>query len=318
MPSILFLQFISLLAVGAGILYAAYRRKIQSPNFGWFDDYFHYLLFYTISAFVYWIVPHVIEALLGDMSAFLKMYSILTIYIVLPMSFLCLLFFIRFAARFAGLRIAGPFQRVYIVLSTIIFLALAARAVGMLDKHALGSDFRPFVLIMQLIVVGLFLWPIWTAVRSQSIGDPCRVRSVRLFAAVHCGCLAAYEIYVLATGTDIGFPQQLFRFSFNIPPLIVLSRLANERAKALSPPDEARNNSEVSFGRFRITRREQDIIRLVCLGKSNAEIEEELFISVKTVKRHLYNIYRKVGARNRVQLVNLIRNSGNERSSQDA
>jgi hypothetical protein len=35
-------------------------------------------------------------------------------------------------------------------------------------------------------------------------------------------------------------------------------------------------------------------------------LTEELFISLETVKKHIYNAYRKIGVRNRVQLVNAV------------
>lgn len=36
---------------------------------------------------------------------------------------------------------------------------------------------------------------------------------------------------------------------------------------------------------------------------------EELFVSLKTIKTHLSNIYRKLGVKSRWQLITLIRNS---------
>lgn len=47
--------------------------------------------------------------------------------------------------------------------------------------------------------------------------------------------------------------------------------------------------------------RELEVLRLVGLGKDNAEIGEELFISPMTVKHHVSSILEKLGATNRVQ-----------------
>ena len=58
--------------------------------------------------------------------------------------------------------------------------------------------------------------------------------------------------------------------------------------------------------RFNISKRESEIVSQVISGLSNREIAEKLFISIKTVENHLYNIYQKTGVRNRVQLTNLI------------
>ena len=59
------------------------------------------------------------------------------------------------------------------------------------------------------------------------------------------------------------------------------------------------------FERFGITPREREIVRLICGGKKNREIADELFISLQTVKDHAYRIFKKTGVRNRVQLTNL-------------
>jgi two-component system sensor histidine kinase ChiS len=56
-----------------------------------------------------------------------------------------------------------------------------------------------------------------------------------------------------------------------------------------------------------ISKREREIIELVVRGKTNEEIAEELFISIKTVKYHLYNVFQKIGVKSRLQLINSIR-----------
>ena len=42
-------------------------------------------------------------------------------------------------------------------------------------------------------------------------------------------------------------------------------------------------------------------------GRDNAAICEELAISVNTLKKHILNIYRKLGIKNRVQLFKMIK-----------
>ncbi|MDH4195783.1 MAG: helix-turn-helix transcriptional regulator, partial [Candidatus Aminicenantes bacterium] len=54
-----------------------------------------------------------------------------------------------------------------------------------------------------------------------------------------------------------------------------------------------------------LTPREREITARVLEGKSNQAIERELFIGRRTVESHLYNIYRKLGVKNRLQLARL-------------
>jgi len=58
---------------------------------------------------------------------------------------------------------------------------------------------------------------------------------------------------------------------------------------------------------FGISGRELEIVAGVLEGLSNHAIAERLFISPRTVEKHLYNIYQKAGIKNRLQLFNLLR-----------
>jgi DNA-binding CsgD family transcriptional regulator len=50
-----------------------------------------------------------------------------------------------------------------------------------------------------------------------------------------------------------------------------------------------------------LTARQVEVLRLLAHGLTNAEIASRLFISEHTVERHLANVYRKIGARNRAE-----------------
>ncbi|MEW2401277.1 response regulator transcription factor [Streptomyces sp. NPDC046862] len=51
-----------------------------------------------------------------------------------------------------------------------------------------------------------------------------------------------------------------------------------------------------------LTDRELDVVRLVALGHTNAEIAASMFVSLSTVKTHLASIQLKLAARNRVEI----------------
>jgi DNA-binding NarL/FixJ family response regulator len=55
-----------------------------------------------------------------------------------------------------------------------------------------------------------------------------------------------------------------------------------------------------------LTPREIEILSLVGSGKSNAEIAQELFISYKTVKNHVYNIFAKLGIHTRAEAIHRV------------
>ena len=53
--------------------------------------------------------------------------------------------------------------------------------------------------------------------------------------------------------------------------------------------------------RIELSERELDVLRLIAIGKDNAQIAQELFISPKTVKNHISNILMKLQIENRIQ-----------------
>jgi len=68
-------------------------------------------------------------------------------------------------------------------------------------------------------------------------------------------------------------------------------RLLQHLNKPVSAPDTGQ-----------LSARELDVVKLVARGRTNAEIADELFISVGTVKTHLGSVQGKLSARNRVEI----------------
>jgi DNA-binding NarL/FixJ family response regulator len=52
-----------------------------------------------------------------------------------------------------------------------------------------------------------------------------------------------------------------------------------------------------------LTNRENEVLELIASGKSNQEVAEALFISIKTVETHKSNILEKLGLKNTAELV---------------
>ena len=57
-----------------------------------------------------------------------------------------------------------------------------------------------------------------------------------------------------------------------------------------------------------LSAREVEIAVMIGRGLTNKEIAEKLYISPATVRTHVYNLYQKVGAGSRVELLNMLRN----------
>ena len=64
-----------------------------------------------------------------------------------------------------------------------------------------------------------------------------------------------------------------------------------------------------------LTDRELDVVRLVALGRTNAEIAADLYVSLSTVKTHLASVQIKLAARNRVEIAAWAWQTGNANAS---
>ncbi|NBH61762.1 DNA-binding response regulator [Anaerotruncus sp. 80] len=59
--------------------------------------------------------------------------------------------------------------------------------------------------------------------------------------------------------------------------------------------------------KYELTKREIEILEEIYSGKTNTQIAEALFISESTVKAHVYNLFRKLGVKSRVEAVCIVR-----------
>lgn len=86
----------------------------------------------------------------------------------------------------------------------------------------------------------------------------------------------------------------------------VLARLIDHFV--VRPPADA--HAERDALRATLSDREMDVLRLVGVGRSNAEIAEQLTISMATVKTHIRHLFAKLDLRDRVQAVVLAHETG--------
>lgn len=68
-----------------------------------------------------------------------------------------------------------------------------------------------------------------------------------------------------------------------------------EKAKSILKNLYKENAEDSESNKYEFTGRELEVLRLIAEGKNNEEIAEKLFLSVRTVEKHITNIYSKVG-----------------------
>ena len=73
---------------------------------------------------------------------------------------------------------------------------------------------------------------------------------------------------------------------------IILNMQSPGKARKLQTEEETK-----------LTRRETEVLKLICEGYTNAQIADKLFISIRTVEGHKSNLISKTGVKNTISLV---------------
>jgi two-component system, NarL family, response regulator LiaR len=75
-----------------------------------------------------------------------------------------------------------------------------------------------------------------------------------------------------------------------------------EKQVYITPPEEFVLN-EAELRKLNLTTREYEVLQQLSKGLSNAEIAEQLFLSLSTVKTHVSNLFFKMDVKNRTQAI---------------
>jgi two-component system, NarL family, response regulator DegU len=80
--------------------------------------------------------------------------------------------------------------------------------------------------------------------------------------------------------------------------------VSNVLAKQLLSSKPLQRTQAVVEDAYHLTRKEKEILRMVIDGKSNKEIADTFSKSVRTIETHRFNIMKKLGVNNAIDMVN--------------
>ena len=78
----------------------------------------------------------------------------------------------------------------------------------------------------------------------------------------------------------------------------------NHSVKSENSTDTKNKILSNSIKKYQLTSREEEIILLISEGLRHKEIAERLFLSHATVKKHIYNLYQKLGVQSSIDALN--------------
>ena len=187
--------------------------------------------------------------------------------------------------------------------------------VMILSAFALGIGLTVFLIKQDATWINLFCTIIWggvifiviavfslNAFEMQSLQHE-KYHVLRLFQSFYIVLLSLFFVQNLFRYPFQNFILMIIIWPMNIFPLYWSRhrlRMDNSNGFALNVN---RENIERLISEYSITDREQEILECILHGLSNREIQNRLFLSPHTVKNHNYNLYRKLGVRNRIELM---------------
>lgn len=162
-----------------------------------------------------------------------------------------------------------------------------------------------------LMLLLVFLWLVYAIFAAGKLKDPILKKNIRLFSYLTVGGLAVLVLLLFNPQFgNVNFMWIFARYSFlslgiNVPGYFVL-RTWLRRWKGRVQDYRLPENLSKLKNKYSLSPREQEIISLVLYGNSNGEIAHQVYISLETVKKHIYNVYKKIGVKNRLQLMNIL------------
>jgi DNA-binding CsgD family transcriptional regulator len=173
-------------------------------------------------------------------------------------------------------------------------------------------DVAVFHVLNDLLMASLFVpAAVIMAIGYRRIAEPETRRMVKRLMWLTIANLVLSRGQLVVTGM-LGIPLELRRVrvvqvAYYLGVLAVVLVYAVKYLFRPSGSQDFRLSGEF-VEEYGISNRERDIIAMIMQGHANRIIAERLFISDRTVKNHISSIYRKTGAANKVQLLNMVRN----------
>lgn len=224
---------------------------------------------------------------------------------------LCELFMIDALARLSASLSGRPLRPVYDPLFWGLVIALPLSYAALL--FPLPQAWRGDLTRLQSLLFDNVLLLEWLpllilATRLRRITSRVMRRAARGFVALYLG---RYAVFLLALPFAL-LPRTLRHavaavifIAFNLVPKLWIRHFY---APPLPQADPVDRNAALDrlCETYGISKREREILERILQGKTNREIEKELFISYHTVKNHVYNSFQKLGVKNRYELINAV------------
>lgn len=184
------------------------------------------------------------------------------------------------------------------MLASIVYFAIGLVSV-LTNKEGVALIVQAAIVLAIYSYSVLAIWINLKRVASQESRRVCLAFNITSLCMIPLAVLS----FIFDSVREFSYPSYVIVFS------IVMLVYFYVRFNLDSKRNSSGGMASKTFENFKVTDREYAVIKLVCDGLTNKEIASELNISVNTVNNHVANIFEKVGARSRVDLLNMMKSN---------
>jgi DNA-binding CsgD family transcriptional regulator len=287
----------------------------QKYRLSFLSIYFYFLIFLNIFG-IYGIAgARFIRQLLattGAAGTSTEYISLVFTFLGIPFLILAMYMFLRLCIEMAKRNLSTGFNLAYFSIQFILFLAYGLILI-MISRFG-ESRFDLIKRVIQHTYSALFALNSFVALallffHQRRFIDIKERKSSQTFGLLY---FVIITVLIVMTNTSHLSPWLegfffIFLFASHLIPIFFLNINLDKYYIEPVVVIDFKKSAQDFARKYGISGREQEVIELICKGKSNHDISDSLFISLQTVKDHIHRIYLKTDVKNRVQLANLIR-----------
>jgi len=250
----------------------------------------------------------ILDNSIGNMGLEILFFSLLFI-----TRFLFLIAFINLLIKILDFKISRSLSMIFKV-SVIVIIGiwiLGWLELLVLDSQGIISNIMIYtdILIIFIIIIG----SVYLSFQSKLIQDKQSQKAIKMLGMVFIVPMVLGFVKWLLSGS-FGIENKIWeRLSLHF--LVVLINVLfiwwliiygnKVSGIPLIKSGETKTDPDGLILKYNISKREMEVIRLICDGCTNKEIANNLFISIDTVKDHNSRIFLKTNIKNRTQLAKL-------------
>jgi DNA-binding CsgD family transcriptional regulator len=170
----------------------------------------------------------------------------------------------------------------------------------------MASNLYKIVYVSRIVFYFLLLIPIFVTKKKKYEKDSLKwnIQKMSLKTAIIVILFIVFlpfVIFILAMPYITLMFWAIFTLVYQVPGLLYCKRRLFRKVDLFQ-----------KVGVSSLTKRENEVALAICKGYKYEEIAQKLYISLSAVKKHSYNIYRKLGINNNRELMHIFMEAGND------